>query len=1112
MAARIAICVWVLLQAISHLLSAQGDDLVFHLVKGVNGKPLGKVTSITQDSFGAMWFAGEDEKCLYRYDGSRLETFRHDDADPNSIAGNPWAVYGDLNGVVWLGHGLGLDRYDPQSGIFTHYRHDSKDPASLSGGAGPILRDHTGRLWVGTANGLDRFDEQTGKFIHYRSEPDNIKSLSDNVISVIYEDSKGVLWIGTGLHRWLEYSEKGKGGLNRMEADGTFTQFLHEPNNPNSLLNSKVTSILEDSRGVFWIATTGNGLHTLDREKGTFQRHLHDPKNPTKLSGPLLSNENYEIRGLIEDSEGQIWIPAMENGINRYDPKSNKTTLYMGSHGFPDKSAWCTFISRDGTLWIATQENNLYHVDPFRRELAGIINNKAAILPGPYTGVKSFLDDRKGNIWVGTSSGLWQYDGKLTLIRRYSESTSGSSVIFNGNVQSLFQNQDDTLWIGTNKGVAILNLITKQFSKFHLGLPFDDAPVFSMTQDKGGTKWFGTNVGLVNYNARDGLVTRYQNNLKDSTTIGKQGVMTILADASGALWAGTWTGGINRLERSSGHFKHYLPNNLIFALFQDSEGALWAGSNDGLFQYDKKGDVFSRFFSQQSGLRREHTGSIIEDRDKNLWVLKMPGILKINTARDETFIYWNSYGVTPIRTNFSAIYQDSKGRILTGNDTDFCAFYPEVLEADAPRFRIIVSDLSVNSLTTRREKDSPLSKPIEEAETISLKFDENSFSFTFGSDDYRLPESIRYYTMLENYNDWREVTSDKSVYYFDVPPGNYVFRIRAYNLEGTQVERAIAIHVFPPWYKTWWAYSTYGFFLMGFGYAGYRFQRQRIIAKERQKAQLTELAHAKEIEKAYHDLRATQAQLIQSEKMASLGELTAGIAHEIQNPLNFVNNFSEVSNELLDEMKTELDKGDTAEAKAIANDVKQNLEKILHHGKRAEAIVKGMLQHSRTSSGQREFTDINALCDEYLRLAYHGLRAKDKSFNAKFLTELNPDVPKLNVVQQDLGRVILNLINNAFYAVNEKKLLNVVGYEPTVTVGTKINGKKVEVRVTDNGNGIPQKVLDKIFQPFFTTKPTGQGTGLGLSLSYDIVKAHGGELRVETKQGEGAEFIVTLPA
>lgn len=268
-----------------------------------------------------------------------------------------------------------------------------------------------------------------------------------------------------------------------------------------------------------------------------------------------------------------------------------------------------------------------------------------------------------------------------------------------------------------------------------------------------------------------------------------------------------------------------------------------------------------------------------------------------------------------------------------------------------------------------------------------------------------------------------------------------------------------------------------------------------------------------------NELKSTQTQLIQSEKMASLGELTAGIAHEIQNPLNFVNNFSEVSHELIDEMYSELDQGDISEAKAIAEDIKRNLEKINHHGKRADAIVKGMLLHSRNRSGIKELTNINDLADEYLRLSYHGLRAKDKKFNSDFQTNFDPDIPLLNVVPQDVGRVFLNLVNNAFYAVNERKASGEEGYEPTVNINTKKLENSVEIKVRDNGFGIPEEVLDKIFQPFFTTKPTGEGTGLGLSMSYDIItKGHGGQIKVTSKTGKGlpsseavTEFTIVLP-
>jgi len=304
-------------------------------------------------------------------------------------------------------------------------------------------------------------------------------------------------------------------------------------------------------------------------------------------------------------------------------------------------------------------------------------------------------------------------------------------------------------------------------------------------------------------------------------------------------------------------------------------------------------------------------------------------------------------------------------------------------------------------------------------------------------------------------------------------------------------------------------------------------ERNELIAQQKVQLERDVAARTAELKQSLEELKATQKQLIQAEKMASLGELTAGIAHEIQNPLNFVNNFSEVSSELVDELvnekvKTQSERDEQLEDELLA-DIKLNLEKINHHGKRADAIVKGMLQHSRASVGKKAVTDINALTDEYLRLAYHGQRAKDKAFNATLNTEYDESVGKINIVPQDIGRVLLNVFNNAFYTVAEKAKTAGESYKPTVTISTKLvkaslgpasigGGVTISITVADNGNGIPQKIVDKIFQPFFTTKPTGQGTGLGLSLSYDIVKAHGGEISVATKEGEGTGFTIILPA
>jgi signal transduction histidine kinase len=406
---------------------------------------------------------------------------------------------------------------------------------------------------------------------------------------------------------------------------------------------------------------------------------------------------------------------------------------------------------------------------------------------------------------------------------------------------------------------------------------------------------------------------------------------------------------------------------------------------------------------------------------------------------------------------------------------------------------------------------------------LMLPYEDKNLTIDFVAIDPSKPKQVKYQYKLEGYNnDWSPLANSTTATFGNIPEGMYTLKLKALSSSGVWSETEYKFGVLPPWYRTWWAYALYFLLLIGIIWSvvhlrSQQLRREKRILEEKVNLRTHELEMEKEkVESTLAELKSTQAQLIQSEKMASLGELTSGIAHEIQNPLNFVNNFSEVNIELTTELNTELDKTDlpVEEKKNLADilhDITSNQQKINYHGKRADAIVKGMLQHSRSSTGVKERTDINALADEYLRLSYHGIRAKDKEFNAAIKTDFDNSIDKINVVPQDIGRVLLNLYNNAFYTVAEKKKLAGDGYDPTISVITKKSGNQVTITVSDNGGGIPQKALDKIFQPFFTTKPTGQGTGLGLSLSYDIIKAHGGEIKVETEEGEGSEFIICFP-
>ena len=611
---------------------------------------------------------------------------------------------------------------------------------------------------------------------------------------------------------------------------------------------------------------------------------------------------------------------------------------------------------------------------------------------------------------------------------------------------------------------------------------------------------------------------------------------------------------------------------------EDPMGNIWIANDGGLTKFD--GKVLTNY-GPSDGIGNIVGAITISSKDSLILIGSSAGVSKlpfreIDSPRPKFTTYSKMNGFELVPNTFfsnSKILEDSFGMWLTEIAKGIVRFDPKVFKdfkapvLELKNIRVNNTEVLWSLFTNRNDRESTRRRATNESylklgkaphprqigelyeEFGNIEFDSlsqdgfipvnlilpytnNNLTFEFSTISPSFGKFSKYRYFLEGYDrNWSPFNASGEAYYGNIPEGAYTLNVEALSTFGTISTLSYPFRVLPPWWRTWWAYLLY---FIGLGLAVrwiYQIQKNKLIAKEKEKTQAKELAQAKEIEKAYHQLKSTQAQLIQSEKMASLGELTAGIAHEIQNPLNFVNNFSEVSTELVEEIQEartkNQDKIDIELENEILGDIKQNLEKITLHGKRADAIVKGMLEHSRTNKGEKTSTDLNALVDEFVRLSYHGLRAKDKSFKADFKLDLDPHLPKVHVVASDMGRVILNLVNNAFYAVNEKNKSRIEGYLPEIIVKTTTTKSPfgVEISISDNGPGIPDSIKDKIFQPFFTTKPTGQGTGLGLSLSYDIVKAHGGELRVKNaatvsagkedkeslfKHG-GSEFIIRLP-
>ncbi len=1096
------------------------------------------ITAITQDQQGNIWFSADG---ISRYDGVHLKKYVYDRLNPNSIASNRMeSIYADKKGFIWAGgYGGGLNKLDPRTGIFTHYQHDAKNPNSISGDTVTcILEDKEGMIWIGTdIGGLDRMDPSTGKFENFRHKDGDPGSLSFDQVRVIYEDKKGELWIGCG-GPFHENQPGQDGGLNRYDRKtGKFISYKHDDKNPFTLIDNRVRAIFEDTRGTFWIGTAGDGLHTMNRESGTFERHTYDPAHPDQLSRPpqrkFLNFADDHITFITEDRKGFIWIGSFEGGVSRYDPLTKKIIRYNyrdnAEAGYSDSTSWWAFISRDGVMWISTWLDEMYKVDPSHQNISHttIQTNRP---------VFSVLEEPGKGLYLATDSGLMFLDKENNQPNLYVHDPKNPESLTDNRLFTIFRDRKDRIWVGSqgsyeNGGLFLFNPEKQSFKGWHHDAKNSKSLtaniVFAIYEDQQSNLWVGTLEGLDKMDVDKNEFTHYQPFPEDSIKYKRNLVISILEDLDHNLWVATVNeGGLHILDRKTGKFKHYLNRHSVLDVFQDSDGVVWAGTEEGLFSYDKAVDSF-HLFKDQSTATPLIPYDINEDKNKNLWVTSIAGIYRIDADRKISTRFNKSIGYNGLTTVGIGLYKTDDDRFIIGNITGFYSFYPDKISSNPIPPEIFVTDFQIANQSVNPGSGNAITENLLTVKKIELKYNQDVFSFFFNVIHYSNPEANRALYMLENYDkEWRNSGSERTAFYYNIPPGRYTFRIKAASSYGVWAERSIDVIISPPWWLSWWAYILYGLLVFGIGLTIHRTLKQRVIDAERERSRTRELAQAKEIEKAYHELKTTQTQLIQSEKMASLGELTAGIAHEIQNPLNFVNNFSEVNTELIDEMQQEMEKGNYADAKEISDSIKQNEQKINFQGKRADAIVKSMLQHSRSSNDHKEPTNINSLADEYLRLAYHGLRAKDKTFNATLVTDFDPNLGLVNVIPQDIGRVMLNLYNNAFYAV-ASKAASASGndYNPTITVTTKlikesekasgvqsvIRNPQFAITVTDNGSGIPDKVKAKIFQPFFTTKPTGQGTGLGLSLSYDIIKAHGGEIKVDSKEGEYTAFIIQLP-
>ena len=966
----------------------------------------------------------------------------------------------------------------------------------------------------------------------YESSGSNSVGMFADTIMAAAEDEMGYFWL---MHRGgilkrihpesghIQTFVYGKGQLAFPEAPESISDaFIVSHQNKNGIWFQSYESVSGKSFFLYYNLTTRN-----------FSFYNNDFNFPNNVL-PITHRLRFDF---MEDRTGLLWLYTRP-GMYKQSPKKRQMELYIHQlndpGSLPSDSINYLFEDSKKRLWIGTR-NGLAVYQPDTDNFGIFKHDPANSASISHNNITAILEDADGKIWVGTQNGLNQWQESTRIFRRFFYNPKEANYCL-----ELFADKQHHLWLSVrNKGVIVLDKNTGKILKSYMPDVNNPAAPTSkqievIYQDSRENIWLGdrgdNQFGLYRLNQAEVGFTHYLPIPGDNNSISSNEILFIAEDGKKRLWIGT-DGGLNLYDYDRKNFTRFMNSNLISAVCftTDKQGEPWVGtySSGGLVSVDvQKRNVTA--YNETKGLLHNdlalmRNSGIATDNFGRFWLPNQRGLSVFDPESKSFVSYFEKDGFQPYSRSYISI-KTSNGDIWIGSSHGLNRIVPaDLLKKDTTLPSIVITQVTINDSLYSIPDGKIFKKSVAYTNNFQVKYWQKDISFDFVALHYLRPEDNQYSWKLENYDkDWSVPSKERKASYTNLSHGDYVFRVKASNADGVWNEEGISITmtILPPWWHTWWAYVVYALLFIA-ALRSYSIWRERNLRLEKEHLQVKVDERTSELKKSLEDLKSAETQLIQSEKMASLGELTAGIAHEIQNPLNFVNNFSEVNSELIQEMKEEIEKGNLEEIKALANDIADNEQKINHHGKRADAIVKGMLQHSRSSNGHREPTDINKLADEYLRLAFHGLKAKDKSFNSEFKTDFDPTLPKINVIPQDIGRVLLNLINNAFYAVhaetqNSASLQQTPqkqpDYSPTVIVSSKNMASHVEIRVLDNGPGIPPEIIDKIFQPFFTTKPTGQGTGLGLSLAYDIVKAHGGELKVETKEGVGSEFTVVLSA
>lgn len=756
-----------------------------------------------------MWFSSK--KGLYRYDGYEMINYRNNQADTHSLPYDALeAITIDKEGNIWLGSlGTGLFKFDPATAQFKQYQHSNTDSNSLCADwISALITDRDGNIWIGTGNGLDRLDPKTEKFYHYRSSPNDSRSLTANSIFSIYQDLKGTIWVGTGTIYGADKDDPSIGGLNRLDdMNGKFTRYVHDPNDSTSLINNKVRAIYESSDGTFWVGTSGDGLHTMDRRTGKFTRHTFDPRNPDKLSRPPLAGDPYRmITFITEDKRKGIWIGTTDNGLSYYNPVSKITTRFgeqRGEENYMQNDAWTAYASNEGVLWISSFTGSLYRVDPLKLKVP--FNDLKA------GGLNGFYEDSDGTFWITSAqNGLMQLDANEKLLKRYVHDPANPHSLANDTMFYITGDSRGDLWMGT-LGSGVDQFVKREQKFIHHTHQNGNAQSLSnnnvvhVYEDRENNLWVGTFRGVNLYDRKKNTFRQFIIYPDDSTTFGLNIVSSIIEDKKGKYWVGAvFGGGLHSLNVKDGKFQPYIKGVGITCLYQDSQDRIWAGAQEGLFYYDENNDRFVRFADPIGSNALVDIKSIVEDNNGNLWLGTNNTIVMLDRKRDVVSTYDNHFGINN-GMPYGLSYKSKAGNLYFTAESGYYHISPDAFNKESLPPTIAISNFRISNRDVLSNNDGTVKTTVLNTDHIKLDHDQNVFSFDFAAIDFVDPKANKHFYTLENFDKtWNAADFERRAIYFNVPPGNYKFRVRATNAYGKWSERTIDIEILPAWWNTWW--------------------------------------------------------------------------------------------------------------------------------------------------------------------------------------------------------------------------------------------------------------------------------------------------------------------